>query len=95
MDHSKERINSSDRAEVRALVAASEKTEGAHDVITDNECVRNTAKYLESGGVVHKGKHFDLGTRIKHQIHKMKNIKWVKAHLKKENATKAGICYED
>eukprot|EP00972_Heterocapsa_arctica_P021527 3167752-Heterocapsa_arctica.AAC.1 len=25
----------------------------------------------------------------------MKNIRWAKAHLKKENATKAGICYED
>eukprot|EP00972_Heterocapsa_arctica_P055956 8253309-Heterocapsa_arctica.AAC.1 len=25
----------------------------------------------------------------------MKNIKWAKAHLKKENATKAGVCFED
>eukprot|EP00972_Heterocapsa_arctica_P079307 11690343-Heterocapsa_arctica.AAC.1 len=25
----------------------------------------------------------------------MKNIGWVKAHLKKENATKAGLCFED
>eukprot|EP00972_Heterocapsa_arctica_P027988 4117365-Heterocapsa_arctica.AAC.1 len=25
----------------------------------------------------------------------MKSIRWVKAHLKKENATKAGECYED
>eukprot|EP00972_Heterocapsa_arctica_P099719 14712646-Heterocapsa_arctica.AAC.1 len=25
----------------------------------------------------------------------MKSIRWVKAHLKKENVTKAGICYED
>eukprot|EP00972_Heterocapsa_arctica_P001768 252402-Heterocapsa_arctica.AAC.1 len=25
----------------------------------------------------------------------MNSIRWVKAHLKKENATKAGVCYED
>eukprot|EP00972_Heterocapsa_arctica_P076141 11231682-Heterocapsa_arctica.AAC.1 len=25
----------------------------------------------------------------------MKSIKWVKTHLKKENATKAGVCFED
>jgi ribonuclease HI len=86
---------SSDRAEVRALVAALEKTKGEIDIITDNQYVRNTAQYLESGGAVHKGKHCDLWTRIKQHIHKMKSIRWVKAHLKKENATKAGVCYED
>eukprot|EP00972_Heterocapsa_arctica_P074416 10981951-Heterocapsa_arctica.AAC.1 len=48
---------SSDRAEVRALVAALENTEGLIDVITDNQYVRNTAQYSELGGVVHKGKH--------------------------------------
>eukprot|EP00972_Heterocapsa_arctica_P022549 3317086-Heterocapsa_arctica.AAC.1 len=47
---------SSDRAEVRALVAALEKAEGPIDVITDNQYVRNTAQYLELGGAVHKGK---------------------------------------
>eukprot|EP00972_Heterocapsa_arctica_P002663 393076-Heterocapsa_arctica.AAC.1 len=25
----------------------------------------------------------------------MKSIRWVKAHLKKYNATKAGVCFED
>ncbi len=25
----------------------------------------------------------------------MKSIRWVKAHLNKENATKAGVCYDD
>eukprot|EP00972_Heterocapsa_arctica_P007624 1110610-Heterocapsa_arctica.AAC.1 len=25
----------------------------------------------------------------------MKSIRWVKAHLKIENATRAGVCYED
>eukprot|EP00972_Heterocapsa_arctica_P114576 16443085-Heterocapsa_arctica.AAC.1 len=25
----------------------------------------------------------------------MKSIRWVKAHLKKENSTKAGVCYEN
>eukprot|EP00972_Heterocapsa_arctica_P017374 2565586-Heterocapsa_arctica.AAC.1 len=25
----------------------------------------------------------------------MKRIRWVKTHLKKENATKAGVCHED
>eukprot|EP00972_Heterocapsa_arctica_P107403 15819677-Heterocapsa_arctica.AAC.1 len=25
----------------------------------------------------------------------MKSIRWVKAHLKKENATKAGVCFSD
>ncbi len=51
---------SSDRAEVRALVAALEKTEGPIEVITDNQYVRNTAQYLQSGGTVHKGKHCDM-----------------------------------
>eukprot|EP00972_Heterocapsa_arctica_P018134 2679314-Heterocapsa_arctica.AAC.1 len=41
---------SSDRAEVRSLVAALEKTEGEIDIITDNQCVRDTAQYLETGG---------------------------------------------
>eukprot|EP00972_Heterocapsa_arctica_P080497 11861594-Heterocapsa_arctica.AAC.1 len=91
----KRRNQSSDRAEVRALVAALEKTKTRIDIITDNQYVRDTAHYLESGGNVHKGKHCDLWTRIKQHIHKMKSIRWVKAHLKKENATKAGVCYED
>ncbi len=86
---------SSDRAEVRALVAALEKNQVEIDIITDNQYVRNTAQYLQAGGAVHKGKHCDLWTRIKQQIHKMKSIRWVKAHLKKENATKAGVSYED
>eukprot|EP00972_Heterocapsa_arctica_P004745 704629-Heterocapsa_arctica.AAC.1 len=47
----KGKTQSSDRAEVRALVAVLEKTEGTIDVITDNQYVRNTAQYLESGGV--------------------------------------------
>ena len=76
-------------------MAALEKTKGPIDVIADNQYVRNTAQYLESGGTVHKGKHNDLWTRIKTQIHKMKSIRWVKAHLKKENASKAGVCYDD
>eukprot|EP00972_Heterocapsa_arctica_P034437 5071007-Heterocapsa_arctica.AAC.1 len=25
----------------------------------------------------------------------MNSVRWVKAHLKKENATKAGVCFED
>eukprot|EP00972_Heterocapsa_arctica_P108650 15999651-Heterocapsa_arctica.AAC.1 len=79
---------SSDRAEVRALVAALEKAEDQIEVITDNQYVRNTAQYLASGGAVHKGKHCDLWTRIKQHINKMKSTRWVKAHLKKENATK-------
>eukprot|EP00972_Heterocapsa_arctica_P002354 341499-Heterocapsa_arctica.AAC.1 len=88
---------SSDRAEVRALVAALEKTEGAIDVVTDNQYVRNTAQSIESGGVVHRGQHFDLWTIIKDQIHKMKSIRWVKAHLRKrtlprlEYATRTGM----
>eukprot|EP00972_Heterocapsa_arctica_P051692 7606093-Heterocapsa_arctica.AAC.1 len=60
------------------------------DIITDNQYVRDTAQYPETGGTVHKGEHFDLWTRIKRQIRKMKSIRWVKAHLKKANATKAG-----
>eukprot|EP00972_Heterocapsa_arctica_P102648 15128946-Heterocapsa_arctica.AAC.1 len=86
---------SSDRVEVRALVVALEKAEGAIDVITDNQYIRDTAQYIETGGNVHKGKHYDLRTRIKNQIHKMKSIRWVTAHLKKENATKAGVCFAD
>ena len=86
---------SSDRAEVRALVAALEKTEGEIYIITDNQHVRDSAQYLETGGKVHQGKHLDLWARIKNQIRKMKSIIWVKAHLMKENATKAGVCFED
>eukprot|EP00972_Heterocapsa_arctica_P031131 4582231-Heterocapsa_arctica.AAC.1 len=40
----------SDRAEVRALLAALEKPIGKLEVITDNQYVRDTAKYLLSGG---------------------------------------------
>eukprot|EP00972_Heterocapsa_arctica_P015314 2256240-Heterocapsa_arctica.AAC.1 len=86
---------SSDRAEVRALVAALEKTEDEIYVITDNQYVRDTAQYIASGGNLHKGKHYDLWSRIESHIHKMKNIRWVKAHLKKENAAKAGVNFED
>ena len=76
-------------------MAALEKSESVMDIITDNQYVRDTAQYLQSGGRVHKGKHFDLWTRIKQQIHKMSSIRWVKAHLRKENAYSAGVSYED
>ncbi len=79
----KGKSQSSDRAEVRALLAALEKSESVMDIITDNQYVRDTAQYLQSGGRVHKGKHFDLWNRIKQQIHKINNIRWVKAHLRK------------
>eukprot|EP00972_Heterocapsa_arctica_P056815 8386754-Heterocapsa_arctica.AAC.1 len=39
-----------DRAEVRSLVATLEKTESDIDIITDNQYVRDTAQYLETGG---------------------------------------------
>eukprot|EP00972_Heterocapsa_arctica_P014542 2140513-Heterocapsa_arctica.AAC.1 len=58
----------SDRAEVRALLAALEKTIGKNEVITDNQYVRDTTNYLLSGGTVHKGKHNDLWTRINSNI---------------------------
>eukprot|EP00972_Heterocapsa_arctica_P086272 12717144-Heterocapsa_arctica.AAC.1 len=51
---------SSDRAEVRALLAASEKAENNIEVITDNQYVRDTAQYIAAGGMVHKGKRSDL-----------------------------------
>eukprot|EP00972_Heterocapsa_arctica_P010509 1543339-Heterocapsa_arctica.AAC.1 len=41
---------SSDRAEVRALVAALEKYENKIEVITDNQYVRDTAQYIAAGG---------------------------------------------
>eukprot|EP00972_Heterocapsa_arctica_P070472 10409797-Heterocapsa_arctica.AAC.1 len=47
----------SDRAEVRARLAALEKAIGNIEVITDNQYVRDTTNYLISGGAVHKGKH--------------------------------------
>eukprot|EP00972_Heterocapsa_arctica_P046309 6831607-Heterocapsa_arctica.AAC.1 len=40
---------SSDRAEVRALVAALEKAEEYINVITDNQYVRDTAQYIATG----------------------------------------------
>eukprot|EP00972_Heterocapsa_arctica_P090395 13334386-Heterocapsa_arctica.AAC.1 len=53
------------------------------------------AQYIETGGNVHKGKHYDLWTRIKNHIYKMKSIRWVKAHLNQENVTKAGVFFAD
>eukprot|EP00972_Heterocapsa_arctica_P066340 9786227-Heterocapsa_arctica.AAC.1 len=41
---------SSDRAEVTALVAALEKAEEEIYVITDNQYVRDTALYIAAGG---------------------------------------------
>jgi ribonuclease HI len=86
---------SSDRAEVRALVAALEKSTAGVHIITDNQYVRNTAQYLKAGGTVHKGKHHDLWTRINNNIQKMDSIRWVKAHLEKEEAEKAGVTHAD
>eukprot|EP00972_Heterocapsa_arctica_P101181 14914280-Heterocapsa_arctica.AAC.1 len=40
---------SSDRAEVRALVAALEKAEEDINVVTDNQYVRDTAQYIATG----------------------------------------------
>eukprot|EP00972_Heterocapsa_arctica_P093529 13795637-Heterocapsa_arctica.AAC.1 len=66
----------SDRAEVRALLAALEKTIGKLEVITDNQYVRDTAHYLLSGGTVYKGKHSDLWTMINTNIGKLISIRW-------------------
>eukprot|EP00972_Heterocapsa_arctica_P091581 13510146-Heterocapsa_arctica.AAC.1 len=46
-------------------------------------------------GMVHIGAHIDLWSRIKSQIGKLGHIRWVKAHLKEENAAAAGVSYED
>eukprot|EP00972_Heterocapsa_arctica_P056439 8327006-Heterocapsa_arctica.AAC.1 len=53
----KRKEQGSDRAEVRALVAALEQTEETIEVITDNQYVRDTEQYIAAGGTVHKGKH--------------------------------------
>eukprot|EP00972_Heterocapsa_arctica_P013785 2033827-Heterocapsa_arctica.AAC.1 len=75
----------SDRAEVRALVAALEKSPSSIGVITDNQYVRDTANYIKAGGLVRKGKHSDLWWNIiADHILKLKHIRWVKAHLKAE-----------
>eukprot|EP00972_Heterocapsa_arctica_P095536 14089355-Heterocapsa_arctica.AAC.1 len=66
----------SDRAEVRALIAALEKTTGKVEFITDNQHVRDTTNYLLSGGIVHKGNHSDLWTRINSNIGKLISIRW-------------------
>eukprot|EP00972_Heterocapsa_arctica_P034938 5143706-Heterocapsa_arctica.AAC.1 len=71
-------MQSSDRAEVRALVAALEKSEGNIEIITDNQYVRDTAQYIASVCTVRKCKHSDLWDIINNQIHKMTNIRWVK-----------------
>eukprot|EP00972_Heterocapsa_arctica_P058597 8641700-Heterocapsa_arctica.AAC.1 len=70
------RDQGSDRAEVRALVAALAKSIGGIEVITDNQYVRDTANYLLTGGVVHKGKHSDLWNRIKNNLDKLNSIRW-------------------
>eukprot|EP00972_Heterocapsa_arctica_P090391 13334007-Heterocapsa_arctica.AAC.1 len=48
----KGKMQSSDRAEVRALVAALEKAENNIEVITDNQYVRGTAQYIAAGGML-------------------------------------------
>eukprot|EP00972_Heterocapsa_arctica_P114830 16444577-Heterocapsa_arctica.AAC.1 len=58
----------SDRAEVRALIAALEKSIGRIEVITDNQYVRDTAKDLLTGGTVSKGKHSDLWSRLHNNL---------------------------
>eukprot|EP00972_Heterocapsa_arctica_P048041 7084834-Heterocapsa_arctica.AAC.1 len=85
----------SDRAEVRALVAALEKNKEIIEVITDNQYVRDTAQSLAAGGLVHNGKHSDLWSRINNKINKLGHIRWVKEHLNKQNATAAGVNYEE
>eukprot|EP00972_Heterocapsa_arctica_P070282 10382053-Heterocapsa_arctica.AAC.1 len=72
----KGRDQGSDRAEVRALVAALEKTNCHLEVITDNRYVRDTATYLLAGGIGHKGKHSDLWQRVKDNIYKLIRIIW-------------------
>eukprot|EP00972_Heterocapsa_arctica_P103966 15323145-Heterocapsa_arctica.AAC.1 len=89
------RDQGSNRAEVRALVAALEKPIGCIEVITDNQCVRDTANLLLSGGILHKGKHSDLWKRTKYNLDKLISIGWVQAHPKKEKAHSAGVSYED
>eukprot|EP00972_Heterocapsa_arctica_P020536 3028343-Heterocapsa_arctica.AAC.1 len=44
----------SDRAEVRALLAALEQSTRRIEVITDNQYVRDTTNGLLTGGIVHK-----------------------------------------
>eukprot|EP00972_Heterocapsa_arctica_P044228 6529848-Heterocapsa_arctica.AAC.1 len=66
----------SDRAEVRALVAALEKAEESIEVITDDQYVRDTAQYLAAGGQIHQGKHSDLWDRINDQILNLGHISW-------------------
>ena len=73
----------SDRAEVKALLAALEKTIGRTEIITDNMYVRDTANSLLTGGQVLKGKSSDLWSRIHKHIDKLISIRWVKAHLKR------------
>eukprot|EP00972_Heterocapsa_arctica_P057139 8431633-Heterocapsa_arctica.AAC.1 len=85
----------SDRAEVRVLVAALGKSEEIIEVITDNQSVRDTSQYLAAGGMVHKGKHSDLWNRIKSPVGELGHIRWVKAHLKEENAVVAGVNNDD
>eukprot|EP00972_Heterocapsa_arctica_P062214 9171692-Heterocapsa_arctica.AAC.1 len=80
----KRRDQGSDRAEVRALVAA------LVEVITDNQYVRDTATYFLAGGYVLKGKHSDLWQRVRDNIEHVISIRWVKAHLKVETAAAAG-----
>eukprot|EP00972_Heterocapsa_arctica_P095539 14090043-Heterocapsa_arctica.AAC.1 len=45
-------------------------------------------------GNVHKGKHHDLWSRIKFHIGRLGQIRWVRAHLKEEKASAAGVSYE-
>ena len=57
------RRQSSDRAEVRALVAAVESAEDTVDVVTDNMYVKDTAEIIKMGGNA-GGAHRDLWARF-------------------------------
>eukprot|EP00972_Heterocapsa_arctica_P095470 14080383-Heterocapsa_arctica.AAC.1 len=94
-DALKGKVQGSDRAEVRALLAALEKRIGKIEVITDNQYVRDTANGLLAGATVHKGKHSDLWNRIQNNIGKLASIRWGKAHLTQEKAATQGVTQED
>ena len=68
----------SQRADVRALVAALEVTVGDLQVVTDSQYVQNKfLRVMSNPSEVYKGKHVDLWKRIAQHTHRRITIFWI------------------
>ena len=84
------------RAELRALVAALETTEGSCHVVTDSQFVVGGYQTLAKGTPIHFMKaHRDLWQRVQPHIPRGCTVTWIKAHLTLAEALARGFTAED